>query len=848
MRRIAAVLALLVALPASAQGWGKVASGWTKINNSGYAAMPAPSGCAATYVPFFGSTVTLGCDTGLAYNATTDTLTTGTVAAGNVTATALASPGSITVANVLSRVASITTVAGSALVDGDYFTVKYDTGLTIPVEFDLSPGDGTTGGRVPLLFTAGDSADTIRDNIILLLNAAAPTKITASSGGAATVSIVLDTPGAAGDTNTENVTNAGFAISGFVDPTHATTQTYKLVARLPDGTTTAAGAASTTSTGTATLSTANFNRLTWSAVAGASGYDVYRTVGGATQGKIVSATTALTVDDTGLAGGGETAPTVNGTGMVTGREAVMRGAGTAALAATLVTGGSFPDLSAWTIGGAGTGWTSSTGALHTAGNTDPLSQSLTLAASSLYYVTVTASGATAGTLTMTLGALTGSYAIANGANYYSFESSGSGATALTFTPTALYDGKLTSVSVQRVTAASVTPMLTGTDGSGNWGFSARALVLPTGVANSGWVNGNTLYYDHTDSWGAQSVAIGYLALSSNVTGYQNTAVGAQSMQKNVTGFWNTAYGQGALFANLTGYRNTALGYASTQYNVSGKDNVGVGFYSLYTNSTGDSNTAVGAYALQSATTASGNTAVGYTSQYSGTTAIQNTSVGYRSLRNTTGSANTAVGYDVLFTNAAGQNNTGLGYNALYANTSGASNTAIGANALQSNTTTGSSTAVGYYALAGSTVAGNTAIGTQAGQSVSTGSENTLLGYLAGRPSAGNATTTGANNTFVGARTGQASSTQRSNATAIGANATVDASNVVVLGDTAVTDVLAGSAAGATVNAGKFKLSALNTAPASASATGTAGEIRVTATAIYVCTATDTWVKANLATW
>lgn len=51
-----------------------------------------------------------------------------------------------------------------------------------------------------------------------------------------------------------------------------------------------------------------------------------------------------------------------------------------------------------------------------------------------------------------------------------------------------------------------------------------------------------------------------------------------------------------------------------------------------------------------------------------------------------------------------------------------------------------------------------------------------------------------------------------------------------------------------VEATQFKLSALNTAPSSASDTGTLGEIRVTADAIYVCTATDTWVKATLATW
>lgn len=51
-----------------------------------------------------------------------------------------------------------------------------------------------------------------------------------------------------------------------------------------------------------------------------------------------------------------------------------------------------------------------------------------------------------------------------------------------------------------------------------------------------------------------------------------------------------------------------------------------------------------------------------------------------------------------------------------------------------------------------------------------------------------------------------------------------------------------------VTATKFILSALNTAPASATDTGTTGEIRITAGFIYVCTATNTWVRASLATW
>lgn len=93
----------------------------------------------------------------------------------------------------------------------------------------------------------------------------------------------------------------------------ATTHTYRVVAVSPEGLRTQAGATGTTGTGAATLNGTNFNRLTWSAVPGADRYEIYRTVGGATQGKI--ATTALTtLDDTGLIGDAATPPSTNETG------------------------------------------------------------------------------------------------------------------------------------------------------------------------------------------------------------------------------------------------------------------------------------------------------------------------------------------------------------------------------------------------------------------------------------------------------------------------------------------------------------------------------------------------------
>jgi hypothetical protein len=52
----------------------------------------------------------------------------------------------------------------------------------------------------------------------------------------------------------------------------------------------------------------------------------------------------------------------------------------------------------------------------------------------------------------------------------------------------------------------------------------------------------------------------------------------------------------------------------------------------------------------------------------------------------------------------------------------------------------------------------------------------------------------------------------------------------------------------TVTSTQFRLSALNTAPATASSTGTLGEIRIDADYIYICTATNTWKRVAIATW
>lgn len=51
-----------------------------------------------------------------------------------------------------------------------------------------------------------------------------------------------------------------------------------------------------------------------------------------------------------------------------------------------------------------------------------------------------------------------------------------------------------------------------------------------------------------------------------------------------------------------------------------------------------------------------------------------------------------------------------------------------------------------------------------------------------------------------------------------------------------------------ITAVQYRLSALNTAPAGATAIGTTGEIRITSGFIYVCIGTNQWVRSALATW
>ena len=134
------------------------------------------------------------------------------------------------------------------------------------------------------------------------------------------------------------------------------------------------------------------------------------------------------------------------------------------------------------------------------------------------------------------------------------------------------------------------------------------------------------------------------------------------------------------------------------------------------------------------------------------TGIKNTGIGYRTLpANTSGSANTAIGEGTLSLNATGHSNTSSGADSLASNTTGYANTADGYSALYSNRAGNLNTAVGYLA----------------GVFNISGSFNTFIG--------GNA------DVFSDDFTVETAMSDLTNATAIGYNARVGASNAMVLG-------------------------------------------------------------------
>lgn len=359
------------------------------------------------------------------------------------------------------------------------------------------------------------------------------------------------------------------------------------------------------------------------------------------------------------------------------------------------------------------------------------------------------------------------------------------------------------------TGVGYNTLLSNTTGANNTAMGREAMRSNTTGNDNTAVGKDALRANTT---GIQNTAIGKDALLSNTTGVSNVANGFQALLNNTTGNDNTAVGRNAMSSNTTGIFNSALGSRALQSNTTGSDNTAAGRDALRDNTTGGQNTAIGKDAMLSNTTGSSNAALGFQALVSNTTGNDNTAVGRDALRtNTTGGQNTAIGKDALRVNTSGFNNAAIGVLALVSNTTGSNNTAMGRDALRNNTTGNFNSALGSGAMYSNTTGldntamgkdalrdntqgiRNTAIGKDAMLFNTTGNSNVALGYLAlynnttgsGNiamgDAAGDFNTTGSQNTFLGINA-DASVNNLTNATAIGSNAVVGASNSVVLGN------------------------------------------------------------------
>ncbi len=308
-------------------------------------------------------------------------------------------------------------------------------------------------------------------------------------------------------------------------------------------------------------------------------------------------------------------------------------------------------------------------------------------------------------------------------------------------------------------------------GANNTAVGYQALLRNTTGFENVAAGKDALYNNIT---GEANVAIGTQALLNNTAGGSNTAVGYDALRSNTASF-NVAVGRDALRANTTGDRNTAIGYWAMRNSTGGIYNAAVGSNALL-NNTGNDNSALGKDALLSNTSGGQNTALGKDAMLTNTTGNSNIAVGYQALAsNTTGGENVALARDALRQNTTGVQNTATGKDALRNNTTGGGNTATGRAALFTNIASNYNTATGFQSLFFATGAENSGTGSNALYNTSTGAQNTAMGG-----SAGFSNTTGSLNTFLGYNANPATGTL-TNATAVGANASVSASNCLVLG-------------------------------------------------------------------
>ncbi len=281
------------------------------------------------------------------------------------------------------------------------------------------------------------------------------------------------------------------------------------------------------------------------------------------------------------------------------------------------------------------------------------------------------------------------------------------------------------------------------------GLSATAVVPAAqisgnfgAITSSGPLNVSTSFAveSRPASTGGLNNFIGINAGAANTTGVGNTIVGHNSGKSNVSGSSNSFYGLNAGSSNQSGSLNVFIGQGAGAFNESGSNNNFVG-------------------------------------QAAGFNAFN-------------GSSNNFFGWHAGFATSTGNNNAFFGDQAGLSNNAN-NNAFFGSGAGMTNASGTQASYFGINAGNKTTASFNSFFGAGAGQFTTSGQGNTFFGNIAGT-----ANTTGANNAFFGGNTGASNTIESrntllgdsadsaagiTNATAVGANAKVTASNSLVLG-------------------------------------------------------------------
>lgn len=213
----------------------------------------------------------------------------------------------------------------------------------------------------------------------------------------------------------------------------------------------------------------------------------------------------------------------------------------------------------------------------------------------------------------------------------------------------------------------------------------------------------------------------------------------RGLAENVTGFWNTSISPDGLQKNINGTRNVAIGLDALRDIKTGNRNIGIGTFALNKITSGDRNVAIGSDAAYMTTKTEDTVAIGYAALING--GDRCIAIGTMAANGSNGSAQNvvAIGHEAAW--YAGSHTVAIGYQA------------------------------GYYTKG----TGNVSIGKSAGNTLYvTGDRNVCIGREAA---------------FDGTGSTSANPKTISNSIVIGNEAKANKSNQMVLGSSAITEVV-----------------------------------------------------------